>query len=1492
MSRRLTPLVLSAGLLIALFVSSAALMAGPLQRVPNTSLQMPSSPPIFGYTSSNAFGSLVFSNAVNLASGPGETNRLFVVGKNGLIFVITNLANPTRTLFMDISARVTSTVANSGQAGEQGLFSMAIDPLNPTNFYVAYDGQATNGTTGLHWVLSRFSTMPGNTNQGNPNSEVILINQYKRAQNHNGGDMKFGPDGYLYLSVGDEGNEHDTLTNAQHITWRLWSGIMRLDVDKIDPLGLAPNTNSDLTQIYNKSTNYAIPHDNPFVGATTFNGQAVNSNNVQTEFWATGVRNPWKLWLDTNTTTFYCGDVGQDAGSGWEEVNIITKGGNYGWSYVMGTNTAGPNSALTPPGFTQSAPFVAYQTSSSSATGRCIIGGVVYHGTRFSQLNGAYLYGDYVTGNIWALHFSGNTIITNELLLTDPNLTSFGIDPSTGDIVYTDFGTAPSSTVKRIVYNSTVTGTPIPPTLADTGAFTNLMSLTSPQDALQPGAGIVPYDINVPFWSDNAIKSRWFSVPNTNLTIAFNSNANWSFPTGTVWIKHFNLELTNGDPSSEIRLETRLLVKNSSGIYGATYRWGGSQTNATLVNANGLDESFVINDGGNIRTQVWHYPSQAECQACHTAAGGFGLGFRTEQLNKDYSYAGGSTNEIMAYSDAGYFSSSVTNDVHGLLALATATNDSASLEFRARSFLMANCSQCHQPAGTVSAANWDARITTPTALAGLINGALVNNLGDTSNSVIAPQSPAHSVLLTRVSTRAPNSIQMPPLDSNLVDGDATNVITQWILSMTNMFWTATTPNAQSAAPSGSVNYNTTFIATTDLTDTVTFNLSGLPPGASASFNPPAADSSTTNIILTITTSGTPSGVYPLTLTAAGDTQTNTESLSLTVGVVLAAPGTLVWNATNSVSANTNWSTAVNWTNTTAGGNGAPGPQNNLSFNNIGATTSPVANNFVDSSFAVASLTYSNSASSASPNYHVTRINDAQTLLITNGLAVGSAVDAGGANVANAQITGNAGTLVVSNSYIGVEQGSSTAGAHQAVLNLSGLGMLTGANITHITVGVAGSPPESGAGIQRSSGVLYLAKTNIITVTSTGPTNAILVGWNDNQGNNGIGDLGNALYLGQTNAIFCDSVYVGTDKTLGCRLAFNPSGLSSPTAYFRGQNGVNRVPLWSIGDSSTKANSNQNSSGTNDFTGGSVDLQATTMAIGVSQTGVSGSATGNGTGALLFNNGTVDVNNLTNGWSIGTGTTAGTDIGSGAIIVNGPGTLKVNNVLSLAQNTSTGTGIPAGVVNINGGSLLLNTVVAGAGTSSIGLNNATMVLTNSIGTPAAGLGTLATTNSTVHMRLNGTTMSTNIFTTNIVAVGTTTISIDSLTGVNTTTALPLIRYTSFTGSAANFAVGSMPANYAGIVTNNTTAKRIDLIVTHAPATPVIGSAAFAGTNLILTGTSGVPTWTYYILASTNVTLPLSNWSTVQTGFFDNFGSFQVTNGTDPTVPQMFYILQLP
>ncbi|MFM2295847.1 MAG: hypothetical protein RLZZ350_2260, partial [Verrucomicrobiota bacterium] len=505
----------------------------------------------------------------------------------------------------------------------------------------------------------------------------------------------------------------------------------------------------------------------------TTNYSAVLSG-IRTEFWAVGLRNPYRFSFSPIDNTLYLGDVGEQ---NWEELDIITRGKNYGWNWFEGPLQRSNNipSGPVPVGFDNPIPLDAY-TQTNQADKYAIIAGYTYTGTRLSQLYGAFIYGDYGKGNIWAIRNTGTNVTAFDQLLVDDNvggvagISSFGVDPSNLDILYADLVSGTNSVIKRILYSTNAaTGTPIPPTLYDTGAFADLAALT-------PASGVAPYDINVPFWSDTAIKSRWFSVPDTNLDITFNADANWSFPTGTVWIKHFELEITNGITASRKRLETRLLVKNDLGVYGVTYRWGTNTTNATLVGESGLDETFTIYDsgGGILRTQVWHYPSRSECLQCHTAQGGYALGFNTAQLNKNYSYASGTTNEIQAMSDAGYFSNTIPA-IASLRALAHATNTAYSLEYRARSYLAANCRHCHQGAGP---AFWDANIWTTTANAGLINGALINNFGDTNNRVIKAGSLTNSVLYHRISIM--DQDHMPPLATVVLDTNNVGLIAAWI----------------------------------------------------------------------------------------------------------------------------------------------------------------------------------------------------------------------------------------------------------------------------------------------------------------------------------------------------------------------------------------------------------------------------------------------------------------------------------------------------------------------------------------------------------------------------------------------------------------------------------------------------------------------------------------------------------------------------------------
>jgi glucose/arabinose dehydrogenase len=398
-----------------------------------------------GYVLTNAFPNLTLTNPVCMASPPEETNRLFIVEKRGRIVVVTNLAAPTRTIFMDIAGKVTTgdTDFGSDVGSETGFLGLAFHPGYATNgyFYVFYTGPAsTTAGTGLHDILSRYQVSAANTNQGNPASEVRYLVQYDQAPNHNAGDVHFGPDGYLYVATGDEGGAFGNFNTTQRIDQDYYSAIMRIDVDR-RPGNLSPNPHAALPSL----TNYGIPADNPYVGVTNFNGATVNPANVRTEFWAVGMRNPWRFSFDSLTGLLYVGHVGQGV---VEWVNIISRGANCGWNFYEGGRKY--TNAL-PPGFVLTVPIVEYGHTNSR---NCIIGGIVYRGSNIPLLYGAYLYADYGSGEVWALRHSGTNVIQNSVIVSNtlPRFTTFGEDPSNGDVLLAAARGGTNSTIERLVY--------------------------------------------------------------------------------------------------------------------------------------------------------------------------------------------------------------------------------------------------------------------------------------------------------------------------------------------------------------------------------------------------------------------------------------------------------------------------------------------------------------------------------------------------------------------------------------------------------------------------------------------------------------------------------------------------------------------------------------------------------------------------------------------------------------------------------------------------------------------------------------------------------------------------------------------------------------------------------------------------------------------------------------------------------------------------------
>jgi uncharacterized repeat protein (TIGR03806 family) len=312
----------------------------------------------------------------------------------------------------------------------------------------------------------------------------------------------------------------------------------------------------------------------------------------------------------------------------------------------------------------------------------------------------------------------------------------------------------------------------LPKLLSQTGAFKSVRDFS-------PARSLIPYDLIVPFWSDGAVKTRFISVPDGK--IKFSPAGEWIFPRGTVFVKTFSLATNELNPNSLRKLETRLLVcDENGGVYGVTYKWRADNSDADLLASN-LTETIPIQTANGIRTQQWYYPSRADCLTCHTANAGLVLGVKTRQLNRDFKFPSGVTdNELRAWNHLGLFDTNFSDaDIEKFPKLAGMNDTTRSLEDRARSYLDANCAQCHRPRGTV--AYFDARYDTPLAQQGLIAGRVLIDERIDNSRVIAPNDIWRSILYMRTDTT--EAFKMPPLARNEIDAQGMKLLRQWIESL-------------------------------------------------------------------------------------------------------------------------------------------------------------------------------------------------------------------------------------------------------------------------------------------------------------------------------------------------------------------------------------------------------------------------------------------------------------------------------------------------------------------------------------------------------------------------------------------------------------------------------------------------------------------------------------------------------------------------------------
>lgn len=337
------------------------------------------------FTLEIAFPNLRFEKPVDLQTPRDGSNRLFVVEQDGRIFAFANDPETSnKNLFLDITHKVRT------NHGEEGLLGLAFHPNFAENGYFFLDYTASNPR---RTVIARYQVKADNSAQANPASETVILEIEQPYGNHNGGQIAFGPDGYLYIAMGDGGSAGDPQGHGQNLK-TLLGAILRIDVDQTET-----------------GQNYAVPTDNPFYDATA---------KRRLEIYAYGLRNPWRFSFDPETGWLWTGDVGQNH---IEEVDIVEKGKNYGWNIMEGTTCYRAFDDCDQSGL--ELPIIEYNHD----VGKSITGGYVYRGKRVPALVGRYVYADYMTGRVWALAYNEQQQAESlQELQTDFYISSFGVD--------------------------------------------------------------------------------------------------------------------------------------------------------------------------------------------------------------------------------------------------------------------------------------------------------------------------------------------------------------------------------------------------------------------------------------------------------------------------------------------------------------------------------------------------------------------------------------------------------------------------------------------------------------------------------------------------------------------------------------------------------------------------------------------------------------------------------------------------------------------------------------------------------------------------------------------------------------------------------------------------------------------------------------------------------------------------------------------------------
>jgi glucose/arabinose dehydrogenase len=712
-----------------------------------------------------AFAHLTFDDPVALIQAP-RSNTLFVLEREGRIYAFDNDdKQAVKRPALDLS-KVTQGELDSGLLGL--VFHPDFGKPGSPNQRFAYIHYAyTPKPIRGRWPpdskptrsrLARFEVDPA-SGVFDRASELLLIDQEDESIFHQGGSMFFHPkDGFLYLSVGDEGSSGCRLGNCQRIDKDLFSGVLRIDVDQRGGDVSHPSPRQPETGV---TGHYFIPNDNPFVGRA----------GALEEFYALGLRSPHRITYDATDDITWIADVGQ---KNREELDVLRPAANYQWSSFEGFQKRSPPPPEPIGVWTD--PVLELERDEAAS----IIGGFVYRGRLLPDLLGKYVYGDFVTGNIWALHYQYDgqqlKVLNNELLLRSKyrnrrnGITSFGVD-STGELYMLTL--SKRSKILRLIASTPKTNAP--PLLSQLG-------FRDPSDG-EPNAGLLAYDVQSPLWSDGAEKQRWMSLPSGK--VGFDEKAAWRFPEGSVFVKNFAIALDERQPHLLTNLETRFFVAGAGGeYYGLTYKWNAERSDAEVVLQRVEEELEILGPDGQARKQTYVYPGPYDCMVCHNQEAGSVLGVRTEQLNQPVSGLAGwlHDNPLVDWSARGVFDVTIDDAKAASHPHLVPLDDAeSSVEDRLRSYWSSNCSMCHG-SGPIIPSNWDARWSTPFSEQGILNGPLKNGERVEGERVVMPGDLEKSALFTRsASTSA--SLRMPPIGRRQADPAYTQLLEQWILSL-------------------------------------------------------------------------------------------------------------------------------------------------------------------------------------------------------------------------------------------------------------------------------------------------------------------------------------------------------------------------------------------------------------------------------------------------------------------------------------------------------------------------------------------------------------------------------------------------------------------------------------------------------------------------------------------------------------------------------------